>query len=131
MDIVVGYIQSPEGDAALERAIQEARLRQGRVVVVHSKTGGDEDPGSYLRSAEALERVEDRLREAGVEHETHEFVRGRSPAQDLIETVEQYGAGLIVIGIRTRSSTGKFLLGSNALDILHDATVPVLCVKAH
>jgi nucleotide-binding universal stress UspA family protein len=37
---------------------------------------------------------------------------------------------MIVIGIRTRSATGKLLLGSNAMDILHDTTVPVLCVKA-
>ncbi len=44
--------------------------------------------------------------------------------------VEATGAGLIVIGIRKRSTTGKVLLGSNALDILHDSPVPVLCVKA-
>jgi nucleotide-binding universal stress UspA family protein len=37
---------------------------------------------------------------------------------------------MIVIGIRTRTATGKLLLGSNTLDILHDTRVPVLCVKA-
>lgn len=35
----------------------------------------------------------------------------------------------MVIGIRRRSTTGKMLLGSNALEILHDAPCPVLCVK--
>ncbi|MFP3915184.1 MAG: DUF4380 domain-containing protein, partial [Actinomycetota bacterium] len=54
----------------------------------------------------------------------------RDPAEDLMEAVGEHDAGLIVIGIRTRSATGKFLLGSNALEILHDAAVPVLCVKS-
>lgn len=129
MDIVVGFVESPEGEAALVRAIEEARLRDGKVVLVHSKMGGDEDADDYVRSAAALEQAHQRLHSEGVEHCTHEYVRGRSPAQDLIETVESHDAELIVIGIRTRSATGKLLLGSNALDILHDASVPVLCVK--
>lgn len=129
MDIVVGYVDSPEGEAAVDRAIDEARLRVAKVVVVHSKVGGDEDAAGYVRSAAALERVHTRLHEADVDHCTHEYVRGMSPAEDLISTVADHDAELIVIGIRTRTATGKLLLGSNALDILHDATVPVLCVK--
>lgn len=128
-DIVVGYIQSPEGEAAIDRAVEEARLRHGKVAVVHSKPGGDDDSAEYVRSAAALDRVHDRLHSEGVDHCTHEYVRGRTPAEDLIETAQTHDAALIVIGIRTRSATGKLLLGSNALDILHDATVPVLCVK--
>ncbi len=129
MDIVVGYVDSPEGEAALDRAIEEAHLRDGKVVVVHSKVGGDEDSADYVRYTAALERVHQRLHDADVDHCTHEYVRGQSPAEDLIATVASHDAELIVIGIRTRSATGKLLLGSNALDILHDATVPVLCVK--
>lgn len=130
MDIVVGYIESPQGDAAVARAIDEAKLRDGKVVVVHSKPGGDDDSEGYVRSAAALEKVHELLHDSGVEHCTHEYVRGKTPAQDLIDTAASHDAELIVIGIRTRSATGKLLLGSNALDILHDASVPVLCVKA-
>ncbi|HEX9864564.1 MAG TPA: universal stress protein [Acidimicrobiia bacterium] len=36
---------------------------------------------------------------------------------------------MIVIGLRQRSSAGKFLLGSNAHDILMDAPCPVLTIK--
>ncbi len=39
-------------------------------------------------------------------------------------------AGLLVIGLRKRTPTGKFLLGSNAQEILLDAPCPVLAVKA-
>ncbi|HEX2153600.1 MAG TPA: universal stress protein [Acidimicrobiia bacterium] len=130
MNIVVGYVNSPEGEAAVTHGIVEARLRGGKVVVVHSMLGGDrEDIEDYRRTADAMENIHERLHEAGVDHCTHEFVRGQSPVADLMDAVADHDAGMIVIGVRTRSATGKFLLGSNALEILHDARVPVLCVK--
>lgn len=130
MDIVVGFVDSPEGDAAVAAALEEARLRDARVVLVHSMVGGQaEDSDDYRESALALERAQKRLDEAGIEHVTHAYVRGQTPSEDVMAAVAQHDAGLIIIGIRTRSTTGKFLLGSNALDILHDAEVPVLCVK--
>ena len=58
-------------------------------------------------------------------------MRGQRPVDDLLEAVKSHDAGMIVIGIRSRSTTGKLLLGSNALEILHDSKVPVLCVKAN
>jgi len=128
--IVVGFIDTPEGHAAIDAAIAEAQLRGGSLVVVNSMHGGSrEDEHDYIATAEAFEALAQRLRDGGVEFETHEFVRGNSPAQDVIAAVEQTGAGMIVIGIRERSAAGKLLLGSNALDILHDTPVPVLCVK--
>ncbi|CAN5862324.1 universal stress protein [soil metagenome] len=130
MDIVVGYIESPEGEAALERAIEEARLRSGRLVVVHSKKGGDDRGEDYARTAAALAAIHERLESEGVAHEIREFVRGNTPAEDLMEAARTHEAELIVIGIRARSATGKLVLGSTALDILHDSPVAVLCVKA-
>lgn len=130
MDIVVGYINSPEGEAAIDQGILEAKLRAGKLVVVHSMVGGGrEDSEDYLRSAEAMQRIEQRLQSEGLDYCTHEYVRGQSPSEDIMEAVNTHDAELIVIGVRTRSATGKFLRGSNALEILHDATVPVLCVK--
>ena len=38
--IVVGYVPKPEGDAALVRAIEEAKLRGDKLVVVNSHRGG-------------------------------------------------------------------------------------------
>ena len=131
MKIVVGFIDTPEGHAAVDAAVAEAQLRGGSLVVVHSMHGGSRETGDeYIATAEAFEALSNRLRSLGVAFETHEFVRGNSPAEDIVAAVEATGAGLIVIGIRKRSTTGKILLGSNALDILHDSPVPVLCVKA-
>ena len=131
MSIVVGYIDTPEGNAALDRAIAEAKLRSERVVVLHSAEGGSgQSPEEALANAEAIAAVESRLKAEAVDYSTHDYVRGNTPAQDIMAAVKDHGGSMIVIGIRTRSATGKLLLGSNALDILHDATVPVLCVKA-
>ena len=131
MKIVVGFIKSPEGEAALDRAIEEARLRQGRLVVVHSMEGGDkEDAEEVLVYREALAEVEEKLAGLDVPHEIHEFVRGLTPSEDLVKCANDEGAELIVIGLRRRSSVGKLILGSNAQEILLDAKCPVLAVKA-
>lgn len=130
MSILVGFIDTPEGNAAVTAAIDEAKLRSTSVVVLHSMVGGGHEKGDeYISSTEAIERVEKLLSESGVKFSTHEYIRGKKPAEDIVTAAAVHGAELIVIGIRQRSATGKFLLGSNALDILHDAKVPVLCVK--
>jgi nucleotide-binding universal stress UspA family protein len=132
MKIVVGFIRSAEGTAALERAIEETRLRQGELIVVHSMEGGDkEDAEEVLEYREELERVEQQLKDLGIPHEIHEFVRGQTPSEDLVQCATDLGAELIVIGLRRRSTVGKLLLGSNAQEILLDAKCPVLAVKAN
>lgn len=128
--IVVGYIDTPQGHTALETAISEAKLRNMKVALVHSMMGGGREPAEdYIAATEAVEEAHRRLELEGVEHCTHEFVRGKTPAEDVIAAVNEHDASMIVIGIRKRSTTGKILLGSNALEILHDSPVPVLCVK--
>lgn len=129
--IVVGYVESREGEAAIEAAIFEARRHGERLVVVHSMFGGSEDETQdYRASTEAMERIRQRLTAEGIEHSLHEYVRGQSPAKDLVQAAHENDAELIVIGIRRRTTSGKLLLGSNALEVLHDASTPVLCVKA-
>jgi len=129
--IVVGFIDTPEGHAAIDKAIEEAQLRKGSLIIVNSMHGGSrEGEEEYIATAEAFEALTERLDGLGVEYESHEFVRGNTPAEDIIDAVKSLEASMIVIGIRERTAAGKFLLGSNALDILHDTPVPVLCVKA-
>jgi nucleotide-binding universal stress UspA family protein len=128
--IVVGFTPSPEGWAAVRAAVGEARMRNGKVVVVHSVRGENEEADDYIAYREALAEVEDYLASDGVSHEINELVRGRDPADDILDVCTKTNAALIVIGIRQRSQIGKLLLGSNALAILHDARCPVLAVKA-
>lgn len=131
MKILVGYLKSPEGQAALEAAIAETRLRDGELVVVHSMRGGTRDEAEQAISyREEMEAIDRRLAGEGIPHRSRELVQGQSPADDLLQAARQEGADLIVIGLRRRSPVGKLLLGSNAQDILLGAQCPVLAVKA-
>lgn len=129
--VVVGYVPKPEGEAALDRAIDEAKLRGVKIVVVNSHRGGSEFDGQAAVKAEAdLEQVKKKLEASGVEHELRQLVRGFEPAEDLISIADASDAELIVIGLRRRSPVGKLILGSNAQRVLLDAGCPVLAVKA-
>lgn len=129
MKVLVGYVRSPEGEAALDAAIAEAELRGARLVVVHSLFGGGRDEDKLPEYTEALREVGERLGARGVDHEIRELVRGNSPGEDLLRFAEDEGIDLIVIGVRRRSPVGKLVLGSNAQDILLGASCPVLAVK--
>jgi nucleotide-binding universal stress UspA family protein len=129
--IVVGYVPKAEGKAALSRAVEEAKLRNLKLVVVNSNRGGRELSDSENAEIEQqLDQVRDELKSSGVEHEVRHFVRGLEPAEDLISIAGEVEAELIVIGLRRRTPVGKLILGSNAQKILLDATCPVLAVKA-
>lgn len=131
MSVIVGYIPTREGRAALTAARSEALLRKTKLVVVNSQRGGrDFDAHQAQLFEEELRRVQRDLDEAGVPHEVRQLVRGNEPAEDLIEVAEQSEGELIVIGLRRRTPIGKLILGSNAQRILLDAVCPVLAVKA-
>ena len=128
--VVVGYVAKPEGEAAVEQGIAEARLRNATLIVVNSHRGGREfDDDTSAESEQDLTGLEARLEESGLEYEVRQLVRGYEPAEDLISIAEASDAELIVIGLRRRTPVGKLILGSNAQRILLDAHCPVLAVK--
>jgi nucleotide-binding universal stress UspA family protein len=127
--VVVGYAPGSIGDAALTRAVAEARLRDGRLVVVNSSRGDAAVDNRYLQDDEASE-LGQRLDAAGVPWTMRRPVRGRDAAQEVLDTAEDVRADLVVIGLRHRSPVGKLILGSTAQRVLLDARCPVLAVKA-
>jgi len=128
--IVLGYTPTPSGRIALERAIQEAKLRDSRLLVVLSMWGGHRMGLSDVEEARrAFEEAETQIKAAGVTYELRELVRGKSPAQDLADIAAEEKADLLVIGYRHRSKSGKYFLGSDAQDILLAAPCPVLAVR--
>jgi len=116
--IVVGYSSRPEGRAALERALSEAKLRGAALVVLNTSPDVE-------RAGLAAE-----LAGAGVNYEIRTAADPDDLAEELIKTAETTDADFIVIGLRRRSPVGKLLLGSNAQRVLLDAACPVLAVKA-
>jgi nucleotide-binding universal stress UspA family protein len=129
MTIVVGYVPKPEGEAALEHAVEEALRRTEDLVVVNSSSGGSYADASWATD-EQLQAVRERVEAAGVRYELVHSIVGREPADHVVEVAEKAGASLLVIGLRRRTSVGKFLMGSSASMILMHAPCPVLAVKA-
>jgi len=127
--VVIGFVDRPEGWAALEQAAQEASRREVDLVVVLSgQEPGEQDPSDAL-----VEHVARATTVAGVASPTvivRVMARGNSVVDDLVATIEEFAAELLVIGIRRRSSVGKFVMGSDAQRILMQSQCPVLAVKS-
>ncbi len=129
MTIVVGYVPTPEGEAALTAAIAEAQLRDQPLHIVNTSRG-DSLVDNRFASERDLDGVRARLDAAGLVYEIDQKVRGHEAAEEVVEAADRVSASLIVIGIRRRSPTGKLITGSQAQRILLDAHCPVLAVKA-
>ena len=129
MTIVVGYIPSPQGEAALEAAIEEARAKGSDLVVLNVARGEALMEPKRLYDEPAAELTQ-RLDASGVQYTLRRDVRGEPNAENILEAVEKLQPELLVIGLRKRSATGKLLFGSTAQRLLLDAPCPVLAVKA-
>ncbi len=127
--VVVGYIPTPEGRAALARGITEAKLRDARLVVVNTTRGDSLVDERYVQG-DALTSLAAELEQAGVETELRQVGDGQDVAESLETIGIEVDADLIVIGLRRRSAVGKLILGSAASRILLTVKQPVLTVKA-
>ena len=126
--VVVGYIPTPQGRAALRRGTEEARLRQARLVVVNATRGDALVDDRYLQGAAAAE-LRDELSTLEVPAELRQVSDGEDVSTALDRVAEEVGADLVVIGIRHRTPVGKLILGSAATRILLHLRQPVLAVK--
>lgn len=130
MTVIVGFVPTPEGRAALDAAKVEARRRhEGLVIVSSFKGGGSFTLEANRDSGNEAEAIRRELRAEGYEFEIVTLVRGNEPTDDLLDIATQHADPLIVIGLRRRSAIGKLVLGSNAQRILLEADCPVLAVK--
>ncbi|SDT31661.1 universal stress protein [Microlunatus soli] len=128
MNIVVGYIPTPEGTAAFEHARELAAGLGHRLVVVNTGHHGN-NATAHFASSQDLDAIDTELNDAGVDHEVRQAAGSDSAADVILDAARQTDAGLIVIGLRRRSPVGKMITGSTAQAILMDAGCPVLTVK--
>jgi nucleotide-binding universal stress UspA family protein len=126
--VVVGYVPSPEGEAALDAGVAEARLRGVRLVVVNT-TRGDALVDERFVQGTQVQTLSDRLAALDLSAELRQPNEGRDVAEELDTVAEEVDAEVIVIGLRRRSPVGKLILGSAASRILLTASRPVLSVK--
>jgi len=129
MSIIVGFVPTPAGEAALTAGIAEATLRNEDLVIVNSaREGALVDKA--VATAGLLEEAAQRATAAGVTTSVLQPSHQHDLADEFLELAREVNASLIVIGLRHRSQVGKFIMGSHAQRILIQADRPVLAVKA-
>jgi nucleotide-binding universal stress UspA family protein len=129
MNVVVGYVPTREGEAALSHGIEEAREKDARLVVVNTSRG-DALVDERFADDEQLSAVRQRLDDSGVDYEVVHGINGREPSEELLAVARERRADLLVIGLRRRSPVGKLFMGSTAQRVLLEAPCPVLAVKS-
>ena len=133
MSIVVGFLPTPEGRAALETARREAAAQSTTLVIVNV---GSPQHGLHHHEQEeanqaAVENLEKELRAAGTDFALIHPVGDYDPAEEILKAAEDPQVQLIVLGLRRRTPVGKMLMGSTAQRVLLQSDCPVLAVKAN
>ena len=128
MSVIVGYRPTPEGKAALERAVDEARRSGDRLLVINSAEEPAESPGQ-ISAEHRVDALSQRLAVDGIGHDIRQLAANDDPAESIIASVADPAKDLIVIGLRRRTPVGKLILGSVAQEVLLGAECPVLAVK--
>jgi nucleotide-binding universal stress UspA family protein len=128
MTVLVGYVPTPEGDAAFAAALEEAGRRSEPLVLLNSPRGGAA-VSTDVAADDALAELTTRAHADGVELEVRQSPHSGETADEVLRVAQEVDASVIVIGLRKRSAVGKLLMGSSAQRILLDADRPVLAVK--
>jgi nucleotide-binding universal stress UspA family protein len=126
--VLVGYIPSPEGVAALDYAVAYAEQNGARLTVVNTGKDGDYSH-PHFATAEDIDTIDDLLSTKSVEHTIVRPTDGKSAAAALLDEALKVGADAVVIGVRRRSPVGKLLAGSTAQAVILGADCPVFAVK--
>ncbi|GAA1915079.1 universal stress protein [Nocardioides hwasunensis] len=126
--IVIGYVPTAVGEAALEAGLAEAAARGDEVVILNSprrRTTVDSELIDEAAADELVARAAAAGVTARVDHSDH--------GDDIVDTFARVAAAtearLVVIGMRRRSPVGKLVTGSDAQRLLLDLDVPILAVK--
>lgn len=130
MNFLVGYNGSKAAKSALTMAKDFAKVFDAKVYVLVSMEGGTSEKIEEIEKARSdLEYAESFLKEAVVDCEVREMVRGLSPAEDLVRFATDNAIDHLFVGIEKKTRTRKILLGSTAQYVILKAPCPVTSVK--
>ncbi len=144
--ILVAVDGSPTSDRGLAEAVQIAKLTGGRLRLVNvvddltfamgldgysAGYTGDLLQGFRDAGEQVLDTARATVEAAGVGVDTAVFENVVGRVSDLVvDEANRWGADLIVVGTHGRRGVRRFVLGSDAEQILRIAPVPVLLVRS-
>lgn len=124
-NVVVAVTDRPEGAAALAWALERARALGLELEAVPITSDA---PSTPVHASQALRRsVEADAAAAGVSARLHD---PDPDVADQLIALSAAGADVVVLPVRRRSATMKFLLGSIAQRVIGEAGCPVVTIKA-
>lgn len=112
-------------DRPLDRALQFAAEKNGRLAIVHVLEGVDR-PGVVDNTTAGRLRADLPSQAADAEL----VIRTGSAPKVLAQTASKRGSDLIVTGVARYNAIGDYLLGTAVDHIIRNAEVPVLIVRA-
>jgi nucleotide-binding universal stress UspA family protein len=140
--IVVGIDGSDGARRALEWAVDEAKLREAHLVVIHAwlepaavavgsvVTAGAVEPGIFEDAGErTMADVLAAVDPTGIPEGIESHVVAGAPAHALLDAAKD--ADLLVVGSRGLGGFSGLLLGSVSQQVAHHATSPVVIVPTH
>src|SRR4051812_32761425 len=123
MTILLAYIHTPEGDAALTVAVEEARARATDAVVVNV-TRPAAEVQSPISAEQGLDAVAALFQRAGVHADVRQLPASSDRAGVILAVMAEIRPELAIIGLRTNRPVGDRLLGSVSQRIVRDAQCP-------
>jgi nucleotide-binding universal stress UspA family protein len=129
MTVLLAYIRTPDGDAALAAAVDEARRRATKAVVVNV-TRPVAEVDSPMSAEQALDAVAALFEGAGVDVQVRQLPASPDRAGAILAVTSEIQPDLVVIGMHKRNPVGELIIGSTSQRIIRGAECPVLVVKA-
>jgi nucleotide-binding universal stress UspA family protein len=130
MTILVALSPSERRTRIMDFAVEEAKLRDKKLIIVHSLYGGDRTSEEEIEQGENLLKwAEEKARDAGLDVETHLLVRGKEPADDVLDFMKEVKPDMVIVGVKKRSPTGKLIFGSVPQKIILNSEVPVVSIR--
>lgn len=122
---VVGT-DSKETSDRLVSYLQTRATGDDELFIVNVIENTDADSDEVRAGQDGLDFLEERLE--GPVVETHQFIRGTRPADELLDFAESKDADELVIGIHKHSPAGKIIFGSTAQRLLLNTSRPVVTI---
>lgn len=128
--ILIPLDGSSLAEAALEHGEVLARKFNSRIILLRVCTAAAQvDPVSGLDSRQIyLEQVAKGLRESSLEVETR--LQKGDPGRVIIEVAESTEIDLVILSSHGRTGLARWVYGSVAEKILHEARCPMMLIRA-